>query len=195
MEAERKTELEYFVLALVGEDINSGYAVKVELQRIKGGRWSSQSGAVYRVLKRLFDEGLIRIKCKAGYLNRERTEYELTELGKSVVKMWVSETPSKHDLAVLIDPLRTRSYFLNRLNFEERGKVIKDWSASNRKLIQDLRKDIAHSPHNLSPLRKISYQNLILMAQARQGWLKDLYDVCTTVEDLLGDDVRKEEVS
>ena len=188
MDVEKKTELENFVLALVGENINSGYAIKIELQRIKGGRWSSQSGAVYRVLKRLMDEGLIKVKRKAGYVNRERTEYDLTEFGLEAVKEWVRETPSRHDLAILIDPLRTRSYFLNRLSFEERGKVIKGWMLANKKLIHDLRRDISVSPHNTSPLRMVSYHNLILMAQARNVWLKELYELCTTVEDLLGSD-------
>ena len=47
------SELEYLILAMVGEGVNSGYAMRKEMNRMRGGRWSAESGSVYRVRRRL----------------------------------------------------------------------------------------------------------------------------------------------
>jgi len=37
------SELEYLILAMVGEGVNSGYAMRKEMNRMRGGRWSAES--------------------------------------------------------------------------------------------------------------------------------------------------------
>ncbi|HWD37374.1 MAG TPA: PadR family transcriptional regulator, partial [Fimbriimonas sp.] len=77
-------ELEYLILALMGEGVSSGYAIRKTMNRMRGGRWSTESGSVYRVIRRLEKDDLIHEVRKAGVPNRERTEYELTGQGRAV---------------------------------------------------------------------------------------------------------------
>src|SRR5215475_544144 len=106
------SELEYLILAMVGESINSGYAMRKEMNRMRGGRWSAESGSVYRVLRRLQQDGLLNEARKVGVPNRERTEYELTRAGEALLNSWLTFPPDRSELGFLVDPIRTRAYFL-----------------------------------------------------------------------------------
>jgi DNA-binding PadR family transcriptional regulator len=166
------SELEYLILAMVGEGVNSGYAMRKEMNRMRGGRWSAESGSVYRVLRRLDVDGLVSLARKVGVPNRERTEYELTRAGEALLNSWLTFPPDRTELGFLVDPIRTRSYFLPRLSHAEQGRVIKTWMQENRRFIDDLEREVAVAGDH--PLRKIAYQNLMFLAQARQEWLKKM---------------------
>ena len=62
------SELEYLILAMVGEGVNSGYAMRKRMNRMRGGRWSAESGSVYRVLRRLERDGLEEIRIRLRVL-------------------------------------------------------------------------------------------------------------------------------
>src|SRR6266567_2472263 len=99
------SELEYLILAMVGENINSGYAMRKEMNRMRGGRWSAESGSVYRVLRRLEVDNLVREARKVGVPNRERTEYELTPSGEITLNSWLTFAPDRSELAFMVDPI------------------------------------------------------------------------------------------
>ena len=164
------SELEYLILAMVGEGVNSGYAMRKEMNRMRGGRWSAESGSVYRVLRRLEADGLVSLARKVGVPNRERTEYELTRAGEALLNSWLTFPPDRSELGFLVDPIRTRSYFLPRLSHAEQGRVLKTWMQENRRFVEDLEREIVVVGDN--PLRRVAYQNLLFLAQARQEWLK-----------------------
>jgi DNA-binding PadR family transcriptional regulator len=164
------SELEYLILAMVGEGVNSGYAMRKEMNRMRGGRWSAESGSVYRVLRRLAVDGLVAEARRVGVPNRERTEYELTRAGEALLNSWLTFPPDRSELGFLVDPIRTRSYFLPRLSHAEQGRVLKTWIQENRRFMEDLEREVVVAGDH--PLRKVAYQNLMFLAQARQEWLK-----------------------
>jgi DNA-binding PadR family transcriptional regulator len=168
------SELEYLILAMVGEGVNSGYAMRKEMNRMRGGRWSAESGSVYRVLRRLETDGLVNEARRVGVPNRERTEYELTRAGEALLNSWLTFPPDRTELGFMVDPIRTRSYFLDRLSHAEQGRVIKTWLQENRRFIEDLEREVVPMSSLESPLRRVAYQNLLFLAQARQEWLKRL---------------------
>src|SRR5579875_2806828 len=108
------SELEFLILAMVGNGTNSGYAMRKQMNSWRGGRWSSESGSVYRVLRRLEKDGLVREARRVGVPNRERTEYELTDNGGTVLQSWLTFTPDRAEFSYLVDPIRTRAYFIAR---------------------------------------------------------------------------------
>lgn len=166
------SELEYLILAMVGESVSSGYAMRKEMNRMRGGRWSAESGSVYRVLRRLEADGLVLEARKVGVPNRERTEYELTTSGKALLQSWLTFPPDRTELAFIVDPIRTRSYFISRLTPIEQGRVLKSWLQENRKFIEDLERDLRIQAGEDDPLRAMAYHNLLFLAQARQEWIK-----------------------
>jgi len=167
------SELEYLILAMVGEGINSGYGMRKEMNRMRGGRWSAESGSVYRVLRRLEKDGLLIEARRVGVPNRERTEYELTRSGESLLHSWLTFPPERGELAFLVDPIRTRCYFLHRLKPTERVRVVKSWLQESKQFIADLQRDL-DSTMTPEPIRNMGYQNLMYLAQARHEWLRRL---------------------
>src|SRR4051812_13187701 len=169
------SELEYLILAMVGESVNSGYAMRKEMNRMRGGRWSAESGSVYRVLRRLEKDGLVLEARKVGVPNRERTEYELTPQGEALLTSWLTFPPDRSEMAFLVDPLRTRCYFLFRLKPSEQIRVVKSWLQESKIFIQDLQRDVdLITVKGTSGPKVVAYQNLLHLGQARHEWLKKL---------------------
>ena len=166
------SELEYLILAMVGDGTSSGYAMRKQMTRMRGSRWSSESGSVYRVLRRLEKDGLLVEARRVGVPNRERTEYEITERGESVLHTWLSFTPDRAEFGYLVDPIRTRAYFLGRLKPTEQVRVVKAWIAEGKGFLAEIEKDAATV--GMTPLGKAAYANLLHLAEARQEWLKKL---------------------
>lgn len=166
------SELEYLILAMVGENINSGYAMRKEMNRMRGGRWSAESGSVYRVLRRLETDGLLHEARRVGVPNRERTEYELTPHGEALLHSWLTFPPDRNEMAFLVDPIRTRTYFLCRLKPAEQARVVKSWIVESRNFVNDLQRELDSATQN--PVRSAAYTNLLCLAQARHDWLKKL---------------------
>ena len=172
MKSGHDNELEYLILAMVGSGIDSGYAMRKQMDSWRGGRWSSESGSVYRVLRRLERDGLIREARRVGVPNRQRTEYELNESGAASLRAWLVEPPDRSEFAYLVDPIRTRAYFLGRLEPVERVRVVKAWTGAAKALAAELRqesKDLASDE-----LTAAAFRNLVHLADARIAWLKEL---------------------
>jgi DNA-binding PadR family transcriptional regulator len=168
------SELEYLILAMVGEGVNSGYSMRKEMNRMRGGRWSAESGSVYRVLRRLEKDGLLLEARKVGVPNRERTEYELTMRGETLLNSWLTFPPERGEMAFLVDPLRTRTYFLGRLTPDERIRTIKVWLMESKGFLADLQRDVDVVAERDPGMRVVAYQNLLHLAQARHEWLRRL---------------------
>lgn len=143
------------------------------MNRMRGGRWSAESGSVYRVLRRLEKDNLLHEARKVGVPNRERTEYELTPQGEALLHSWLTFPPDRSELAFLVDPIRTRSYFLARLKPAEQVRVVKTWLHESKHFTADLQRDL-EAAVSKSPIRDTAYANLLFLAQARHEWLKKL---------------------
>jgi len=168
------SELEYLILAMVGENINSGYAMRKEMNRMRGGRWSAESGSVYRVLRRLEQDGLVNAARKVGVPNRERTEYELTAQGQSLLQSWLMFPPDRAELAFMVDPIRTRAYFISRLKPVDQVRVVKNWLQESKTFVHDLERDLQASAAHEEPIRHLAQQNLLFLAEARHEWIRKL---------------------
>jgi DNA-binding PadR family transcriptional regulator len=158
---------------MVGEGVVSGYAMRKHMNRMRGGRWSAESGSVYRVLRRLERDSLLHEVGRVGVPNRERTEYELTPQGEALLHSWLTFPPDRTEFAFLVDPIRTRSYFITRLKPAEQSRVVKTWLHESKQFIADLSRDLEKLPVD-SPVRNVAYMNLLMLAQARHEWLKKL---------------------
>jgi DNA-binding PadR family transcriptional regulator len=173
------SELEYLILAMVGEGCNSGYAMRKEMNRMRGGRWSAESGSVYRVVRRLERDHLLAELRKVGVPNRERTEYCLTPQGEALLNSWLTFPPDRSEFAFLVDPLRTRSYFISRLKPSEQVRVVKAWLQESKQFVADLTRDLENS-NIKNPVAAIAYSNLLHLAQARHEWLKKMLQYMKT---------------
>lgn len=168
------SELEYFVLSLVADGCSSGYAIRKSMSNMKGGRWSAESGSVYRVLRRLERDGLVEESGRAGVPNRERTEYAVSERGKVALHDWLVLEPDVTEFAYLVDPIRTRAYFLDRLSLEEQVSTVRCWLQASKAFLADCESTRLVIETRHGPSRARAYLNLIELAEARHDWLKHL---------------------
>ncbi|MBI3721661.1 MAG: PadR family transcriptional regulator [Fimbriimonas ginsengisoli] len=157
---------------MVGDSVSSGYAMRKEMNRMRGGRWSSESGSVYRVLRRLEEDHLVLEARRVGVPNRERTEYELTAEGERLLSSWLMFPPDRSELALLIDPIRSRAYFLPRLKPPDQIRVVKGWLQESKLFIEDLEQGYSSGRDERDPIRRLACQNLLYLAEARHEWLR-----------------------
>lgn len=169
------SELENFVLAMIGAGVTSGYAMRKLMLRRPGSRWSAESGSIYRTLRRLQVQGLVMLRGKAGNPNRARSEYQLTELGETVVQHWLTSPPEQTELGHLADSMRTRGYFLELLPPEARVDVVATWLKQSDDYLKALRRSIEAEPMD-TELRNMVVQNLLFLATARHEWLIRLHE-------------------
>lgn len=171
------SELEYFILSLVGDGRSSGYAIRKSMGFMKGGRWSAESGSVYRVLRRLERDGMLMVSGQAGSPNRARTEYAISDLGNAALHDWLVEEPPTSDFAYLVDPIRTRAYFLSRLPLAERLATVKLWLEASKRFLADCESTRTAIQQQAGPERLLAYENLVALAHARHDWLRHVLTV------------------
>jgi DNA-binding PadR family transcriptional regulator len=139
---------------------------------MRGGRWSTESGSIYRALRRLeVDELLVAVR-EPSYA-RARKEYALTAAGEATLKEWLTNTPDRQDFAFLPDPIRSRAYFLSRLTQREQMRTVEVWLRSSR----DLLREFAAPPEEScfeKDLKELAQSNLHHLALARHAWLEML---------------------
>lgn len=168
------SELEYLVMAMIATGVNSGYAMRKHMDRMRGGRWSTESGSIYRALKRLEADRFIEQKGKAGSPNRQRTEYRLTEAGQADFGLWMRNAMPADELERLDDPVRSRAYFLPLLTFAEREQVVKSWISGTKNLIEGIKYEIERRTGQEGPLEVFALDGYLAVAEARLDWLERL---------------------
>lgn len=173
------SELESFVLALISDGCTTGLSIIRIMKCTPASRWSTESGAVYRVIRKLETLGFVRM---TGQLpNRRKSgRIEITELGQEMTIEWIRARPRLSEYAFLTDPLRTRAFFFAKLSSSDRAAVIQQWLADNEefmKLLEKAIEDNTWSEDNsmdMNPYRQMSLKELVLLADARKRWLEDL---------------------
>lgn len=169
------TELEYLVLSMLQSGCATGYDIRKKLNLMPGGRWSSESGSVYRVLRRLEKHGLVSVTARSGPSQRERTEYTLSDSGLALVTHWMTFPPPRAEFAYLVDSIRTRSFFLWALDRRQRLRVVKTWLDESKRFVSDVEADIKRIPPEFGPIHRFGFQNMLFLARGRHLWLKELY--------------------
>lgn len=83
-----------------------GYDLRREIAEITGGELEVDAGGLYRVLRRLEDEGFVASAWAEGGSGPQRREYELTAEGWELAEDWVAHLRERQRLSeVLADAL------------------------------------------------------------------------------------------
>jgi DNA-binding PadR family transcriptional regulator len=118
------TELEGNVLGMIGvKGPCTPYAVRREFMDSPSQYWSASSGAVYPLVLRLEERGLVRVKGTTDD-GREGKLFVLTAAGMNALKGWLSTLDAPESISVPPDPLRNRISFFELLDPKERKRLI-----------------------------------------------------------------------
>lgn len=144
--------------------------------KMRGNRWSVESGSIYRALHRLQRDRLVQETGRNGIPNRQRIEYGLTPSGELVLQSWLERAPDIEELEEITDPIRTRSYFLSLMSPSRRLHVLKSWSTENKHFVEALREEVRALEEAKDPT-VIPLRSLLMQCEARHDWLRKVAEV------------------
>ncbi|MCB9897701.1 MAG: PadR family transcriptional regulator [Planctomycetes bacterium] len=121
---ESRSELELLVLGIVWKQGPlTAHAVRMEFTHSKSSHWSGSAGAIYPLVRRLEQAGLI-----AGADERrgrqDRRVLRITPAGRSALRAWLRPPFPDELFTVQYDPIRIRLYFLGLLPAEQQGQFL-----------------------------------------------------------------------
>ncbi|MBU1672307.1 MAG: PadR family transcriptional regulator [Actinobacteria bacterium] len=105
--------IRYAILGLLNYEDLHGYRIKEHIERNFGHMWSINYGQIYQNLKRLEDEGLVKMVEVAQSENGgpRKKLYCITEEGRAEFSRWLASSPDRQML--LRDPFLTRFVFFD----------------------------------------------------------------------------------
>ena len=110
----KKNRTQYAILGLLSIRPSSGYDLKQTCDRVLRHFWTEGYGSIYPILKRLEVGGYARSWVEAQEGRPDRRVYEITEAGREVLNLWLSEP---------IEPPRIRNEMLLKLFLGPQGAL------------------------------------------------------------------------
>jgi DNA-binding PadR family transcriptional regulator len=79
------SDLAFHILLALGNGPSHGYAIGRDIEEQSGGRLDPTTGALYQVLRRLTDEGLVTPVRGPGDVDARRKYFAMTDEGRKAV--------------------------------------------------------------------------------------------------------------
>jgi DNA-binding PadR family transcriptional regulator len=116
--------IKYAILGLLNYEDLHGYRIKEHIECNFGHMWSINYGQIYQNLKKLEDEGLVRMAEVAPSENGgpQKKLYSVTEKGRAEFSRWLASSPDRQML--LRDPFLTRFVFFDFGSREDALRLI-----------------------------------------------------------------------
>ena len=102
-------DLTFHILLALGEGPSHGYAIGKDVEEQSGGRLDPTTGALYQVLRRLTDDGLVTPVDGPGDVDRRRKYFALTRAGRRAAAQEAER------LAALVRAARQRKLYPQRV--------------------------------------------------------------------------------
>jgi PadR family transcriptional regulator, regulatory protein PadR len=90
--------------ALLGKS-GHGYDLRREINEITGGEIDVDAGGLYRVLRRLEEDGFVTSSWSEGDSGPQRRDYEITAEGRELASDWVAQLRQRERLSGLLADL------------------------------------------------------------------------------------------
>ncbi len=134
--------IKYAILGLLQYKDMHGYRIKEHIEGNFGHMWSVNYGQIYPNLKKLSDEGLIRMTrvVQNGEKGPPRKLYSITEEGRREFRNWLHKSPEKSML--LRDPFLMRFVFFGFGDPERSLELIDEQLAHYRKALKRREKNL-----------------------------------------------------
>lgn len=165
----RPSELEHVVLALVWRaGPSTPYAIRRHFLASPTPGWSGSAGAIYPLVRRLEERGLLR-SARLAADGRGTRRYALTPGGLRALEQWL-EPPRGPALALGTDPLRTRLFFLGALGPARRARFLAAVERGLQAEVTRLRAALDVARREQGELGALAGQGALVLARARLGW-------------------------
>ena len=140
-----------------------------QFQSSRSTYFSGSAGAIYPLLRRLETAGLIaEERHKAG--SRTRRTYSITEAGADALANWLCAPIPSEDIAFMVDLLRTRTLFFEKLPKSKRRAFVKDARDQLTHRIESFSSRLDDT-ESFTQMERVSFQSVVLIDKARLKWL------------------------
>ena len=165
------TELESCVLGAIWlRGPCSAYAIRREFAESNSSYWSSSSGSIYPVIKRLHALGLVSAAAKPSD-KRGRRDLVVTARGACVLRAWVHDLPD-WTAKPSLDPVRARMNFLAVLDTRSAQLDFIDRAAAAARMQIDTLKGQVRETKENSRVEHLANLGSLYEVQARLRWLE-----------------------
>ncbi|AIE87700.1 helix-turn-helix transcriptional regulator [Fimbriimonas ginsengisoli] len=153
------------------------HAVLVEFSGSSTHAYRSGAGAIYPLLKRLTDAGLVQME---GRL------FSLTETGLTVLRNWVTPPFAEADFSTSVDLLRARMYFLRLLSPVEIADFLTAAEEGLRRLRQEAEATFENYVRSGDRYSQLAMRGALLETDARLQWIDEVRQSLTVDNQNLG---------
>ena len=171
------SELEGGVLGIVHESPGcTAHSVRERFRRSRSSHWSGSAGAIYPLMKKLLEAGLLSAE-ETPRGSRVRRTYSITAAGTRELKRWLGPPLPEWVASVTFDPLRTRVPFLDALPKARQLAFLEEAEALLEAELQELRRErkaVEDEPEMFWEL--VSAEGCVASAQARLRWIRGTID-------------------
>jgi DNA-binding PadR family transcriptional regulator len=172
MDTANATRLEYALLGLIGQGIQSGYELRKQFASTPMGVFSDSPGSVYPALKRLERRGWVR-PLDEGIGPRRRQAFAVTKRGKAAFKAWVTVPPTREEIIRRPENAHLRFAFMGRV--AGRAAVIAFLKVFERyaaDYVRELRIFLEAMPEEDVPTGRLALENGIMQYEAQARWAR-----------------------
>lgn len=167
------TELECCVLSIVNANAPcTAYSVRMTLAQSASSFWSGSTGAVYPLLRRLEERGLVAADDRPWGESAKKL-FRLTRTGRAELKRWARTLPEWTG-ATTMDPIRTRIFAFNSLSDRERRRFVERAEALTRDCIRRLREETAELRADGRKWDAAGTTGALRELEARLRWLREI---------------------
>ncbi len=89
-------------LAALARQGGHGYDLRREIRELTGGELDVDAGGLYRVLRRLEEDGFVTSAWAEGGSGPQRRDYEITEEGRELAQDWVAHLRERQRMSGLL---------------------------------------------------------------------------------------------
>ena len=167
------TELEGAVLGIVArEQPLTAYAIRKEFESAVTQSWSASAGAIYPLVRRLVDGGLLEETTMQDDA-RGTMLLSLTPTGRAGLIDWVKAGDLK-TLGPAADPMRTRGFAFSELPSQDRIPLLQDWKAITENSIILTRTQIDRFEQAQDRTAAMATRGTELQLEARLKWIGEM---------------------
>jgi len=175
MENLAHTELEGCVLGIVhARGRCTAYAVRKELGTSPSAYWSGSAGAVYPLLERLAQRGLLDTH-ETPWGSRTRRAFSLSPRGLAALRAWIGPPLPSWTGSATFDPIRTRLLFLDALPRSRWPQFVREAQQEVARALNEMRR-LLKAADVLSDIEQWGLRGGIAELEARLQWLEQLDD-------------------
>ena len=108
----KPTLLDFAILGLIQDQPLSGYGIRKVFEETAMGNYSNSPGTIYPAIKRLEKFELVE---KAAQKDTGKTAFQITKMGLSELKKWLTRPIEKKEVEKKLDELLLRFAFMENL--------------------------------------------------------------------------------